>query len=263
MWWAHKARVARAVKGPAGHGGVSHESAAPVESHSFDDAVDEGLRRRADDTWSTGGGHMEFISFTLARVRALGRGRSGAGSVGDQARCKAHHEACFPGYREAPTMLHRGCAGPRRGCRRRARGRHPPGRCHLETLARLAAGAEVPLLWLLTGLSEGEASAPAPLAQQPGWSAALQGAIAIRPDVLPWAWDWVGHTRLPGSPAVAPSPSLILDLTAGAARQFGHESVFRPAQAAYELPPISKRPRTRKAAPGPRKPVAKKTTRRG
>lgn len=140
--------------------------------------------------------------------------------------------------------------------------RERPYAIELETLARIAAGAEVPLLWLMTGLDEGEVNAPVPLAKQPGWSAALQGAMMLRPDVLPWAWDWVGRTRLPSAPGVAPSPSLLLDLAVVAARQFGHDAVHRPAPEAYQLPPISKRPRAPKGAAAVRKPAAKKAPRR-
>ena len=53
--------------------------------------------------------------------------------------------------------------------------RERPYAVELETLARIAAGAQVSLFWLLTGVEEADVGAPPSLQHRPGWAAAVEG----------------------------------------------------------------------------------------
>jgi transcriptional regulator with XRE-family HTH domain len=130
--------------------------------------------------------------------------------------------------------------------------RERPYAVELETLARIAAGAQVSLFWLLTGVEEADVGAPPSLQHRPGWAAAVEGLAQRLPPLQPWVWTWLGACRLPAEPPLQPSPTLLHDLVAVLQRQYGNEAVFVPARPAYEIPPITRRPKSKQAAPAPR-----------
>ena len=86
----------------------------------------------------------------------------------------------------------------------------------------------------------------------PGWAAAVEGLAQRLPPLRPWVWTWLGACRLPAEPPLQPSPTLLHDLVAVLQRQYGNEAVFVPARPAYEIPPITRRPKSKQASPASR-----------
>ncbi len=123
--------------------------------------------------------------------------------------------------------------------------RDRPFAVELETLARIAAGAEVSLAWLLTGADEVQADTPTALRDRGGWDAAVRAVGPTLPPLQPWVWTWLGDLRLPTAPPLGPNGPLLLDLVAALQRQFGDEAIFARVRAPFELPPASRRARSK------------------
>jgi transcriptional regulator with XRE-family HTH domain len=123
-----------------------------------------------------------------------------------------------------------------------------PYAIELETLGRISVGAEVPFLWLLTGLNEQDVLTPPTLANLPGWNAAANQVDHHMPGVEDWIWDWVAGIRLPDVPLVYPSPWLVNELLRLAIKLFGVQPrpLEEPAEEVLALPPATKRPRSPK-----------------
>lgn len=86
---------------------------------------------------------------------------------------------------------------------------HQPYAIELETLARIANGAGVSLLWLLSGLGDADAETPPSLRQSRGWKAAFEAIAPFFPGTPPALWRWIGELRLPLEPRFPLSPWLI------------------------------------------------------
>jgi transcriptional regulator with XRE-family HTH domain len=132
-----------------------------------------------------------------------------------------------------------------------ARLQERPFSIELETLARIAHGGEVSLLWLLTGLDDGDVEGAPALHQIPGWEGAREGAAAYLTNVSPWVWRWLSQVRLPRAPPLPPSPGLLLGLFAFLQSQLGPQHVAGAPQAPYIPPLISRRPKAKQTAPAP------------
>ena len=102
-----------------------------------------------------------------------------------------------------------------------ARLQERPYAIELETLVRIAQGAGVSLLWLLTGIAETRERVPPPLGERPGWDSAVHEVAPYFPHTPPATWDWIAGIRLPDRPAPGrPSPFLIQELLTLAANLF-------------------------------------------
>lgn len=128
-----------------------------------------------------------------------------------------------------------------------------PYAIELETLVRIAQGAEVSLLWLLTGIIETRERVPPALADRPGWDAAAAEVAPYLPSASESHWEWVAGVRLPDRPTpVRPSPFVLQELLTLAVHLFPRRPFTPPggAAAAPRRPP--------KDAPKPPRPKAAK-----
>jgi transcriptional regulator with XRE-family HTH domain len=104
-----------------------------------------------------------------------------------------------------------------------------PYAIELETLVRIAQGADVSLLWLLTGIAETRERVPPALADRTGWDAAAAEVAPYLPNASEAHWNWVAGVRLPDRPTpVHPSPFVLQELLTLAAQLFPRRP-FSPA----------------------------------
>lgn len=138
-----------------------------------------------------------------------------------------------------------------------ARLQQRPYAIELETLVRIAHGANVSLLWLLTGIVETRERVPPTLAERPGWEGAVAEVAPYFPHTPASTWDWIAGIRVPDRPApVRPSPFLLQELLTLAGQLFPTRP-FAPAGLPAPPPAARRRGATappKTARPKPRKP---------
>lgn len=124
-----------------------------------------------------------------------------------------------------------------------------PYAVELGTLARLAEGGGVSLLWLLTGITEVHARVPPKLADRAGWENALHEVVPYFPRTPAAIWEWIAGVRLPDRPEpTSPSPFLIQELMRLGMQLFPERPFTPPG---LKAPPAAARRRRREALPSP------------
>lgn len=138
-----------------------------------------------------------------------------------------------------------------------------PYAIELETLARIANGADVSLLWLLSGLGDAGVETPPSLRQSRGWKAAFEAIAPFFPGTPPALWRWIGELRLPLEPRFPLSPWLVERLHCVATELFSTRlpSARGPGSPVLELPPIALRSPAKKPARKSAKAPTKKSPR--
>lgn len=117
-----------------------------------------------------------------------------------------------------------------------------PYAIELETLARIAQGAEVSLLWLIAGVESSPGPLSPRLADDPDWPLVRRATARAMPQLSPKVWDWAGEVRFPAEPRVALTPPLLQALAMIAWHQLPYEQTSA-------IPEISRRPQKRRRKP--------------
>lgn len=120
-----------------------------------------------------------------------------------------------------------------------------PHSIEVDTVYKIAAGANVRADWLLTGhgtATEDKSTDRVSLSEMPLWPSLLRAAKQMHPEYPTWVWDWVGDVHLPASTSANLSPAALdhLAILGHSMLSLGHPTSQEPT------PAPARRPRVRR-----------------